>query len=365
MIVGLPKETKDGERRIALTPQAIRDLTALGHAVRVERAAGQGAGFTDDEYRRAGAVIVEAAAQAFDADLVIKVKEIQAGEIGWLRPDSTLFGFLHLGADRTVASALIDKRVTAIAYEAVEDKDGALPLLAPMSAISGELAVFIAAHLLLAPQGGRGVTLRDARVLILGAGHAGAAAAEVARRHGAAVTLLSRPGARLSSLAGRWGSDVHIAAATPDALLAALAGADVLIGAVQVRGAATPKLIGAADLAKMGAGAVFIDLSIDGGGIAATSRETSHSRPTFVAEGVIHYAVGNVPAAVPRSASIALSQAVLPYAQQLARGIGDALRGDAGLARGLQLLRGLVVQSGLAQTTERPLADADALLHAC
>ena len=370
MIIGLPKEIKDGERRVALTPGAVAALIAEGNSVRVQNNAGHGAGFKDAEYAAAGAEIVDSADKAFDAELVVKVKEIQTNEWQMLNPGGMLFSFLQLRTDPFMAHELLARRITGIAFETVEDDSKRLPILAPMSVISGELAIPIAANLLMTSNGGRGVAIGDARVVILGAGNAGAAAAGTAIALGADVTVISRHGPRLAALAHRLGSSARTIAMNPTALGTAILDADVIIGAVNVPGTATPKLLSRQEMqsitARNGPGAVLIEICIDGGGIAETSHATLHSAPTYVDQGVTHYCVPNMPAAVPRSASIALSTAVQPYVSAIAQmGLRQALKDDAGLAAGLQIHGGQVTHAAIARELNRPYRDLDAMLFSC
>lgn len=373
MFIGLPKEIKDGERRVALTPDAIALLVAAGHPVRVERSAGAGSGFSDAVYAAAGADIVDRASMVFDCELVVKVKEIQGGPINeWrlLNPGGMLFSFLHLGADVAMADELLARRITGIAFETVEDASGRLAILAPMSVIAGKLAVPIAANLLMTPNGGRGMAMGDALVVVLGAGNAGVAAAKIAMSMGADVSVISRGGPRLAALAHEWGSSARTMAMSPSTLAAEIRDADVIIGAVNVPGTATPKLLTRDDLkavsARKGPGAVLIEICIDGGGVAETSRPTWHSAPTYVDEGVTHYCVANIPAAVPRSASLALSAAVYPHVKALAdHGLTRALRDDSGLAMGLQIHGGHVTHPAIARELNRPYRDLDAMLFSC
>lgn len=370
MLIGLPREIKDGERRVALTPEAVGGLTSAGHQVRVEIGAGLGAGFTDSNYAEHGAALVDSADKAFDADLVVKVKEIQTNEWHRLNPGGMLFCFLHLGADPFMAHELLARRITGFAFETVEDDSKRLAILAPMSVIAGELAVPIAATLLMTSNGGRGVALGDARVLILGAGSAGAAAARTAIALGADVTVISRHGTRLAALAHKIGSSARTIALSGNNVAEAARAADVIIGAVNVPATATPKLLSRSDVAAItesgGAGAVLMEICIDGGGVAETSHATYHSAPTYVEEGVTHYCVANMPAAVPRSASIALSRAVLPQVMAIAqKGLMQALRDDDGLAAGLHIHGGQVLHPALARQLNRPWRDLDAMLFAC
>ena len=373
MNIGLPKEIKDGERRVALLPAAVQALVNAGHRVNVQCGAGAGAGWPDDLYAVAGANLVASAAEAFDADLVVKVKEIQSSpENEWqhLHPGSMLFSFLHLASDPFMAHELLARRITGIAFETVENASKRLPILAPMSTMAGEMAVTIGANLLMTPNGGRGVALRDANVVIVGAGNAGASAADTAIALGASVTVLSRFGPRLATLAHRLGSSARTIAISPVALQEALRLADLIIATANVPGMTSPRLITRADLAAMtqqsGPGAVLIEVSIDGGGIAETSRATQLSQPTYVEEGVTHYCVANMPAAVSRSASQALSDAVLPYVLALGgKGLRQALKDDTGFANALQIHGGQVTHELIARELNRHYRDIDAMLFSC
>jgi alanine dehydrogenase len=381
MDIGVPREIKDGERRVALTPDAVRELANGGHTMRVQTGAGDGAGFSDTEYANAGATIVANAAQAFDADLVIKVKEIQTDEWKHLRAGGMLFSFLHLGADPAMARELLNRRVTGIAFETVcdargqgkgqEQGQGRLPILAPMSAIAGELAAPIAANLLLATvddksggssnSNGKGILMRDARVLVVGAGNAGLAAAHATHAMGARVCVMARS-ARPPSLQ----DEIEYVIASPKAIAQRAKESDIVIGAVNTPGQPTPKLLTRVDVAAMHAKSVLIEICIDGGGIAETSRPTSHAAPTYVEEGVIHYCVANMPAAVPRSASVAISSAVLPYALNLAkRGLMKAMRADDGFVRGVQMHGGEITHAAVATQLGLTHLDLDAVLFTC
>jgi alanine dehydrogenase len=362
MRIGVPRESKEGERRVALVPAAVAELARHGHEVRVAAAAGAGIGAGDDAYRDAGATIV-APADAWDAELVVKVKEIQPGEWESLRPGSTLFSFQHFVGDPALARAVADRRVTAIAYEMVRDDGGGFPLLAPMSVIAGRLAVQVGAQLLTLPFGGNGTLLagfpgaEPARVLVLGGGHAGANAAEVAAAIGASVTVLTRSEATRDALWARFDGNVAVDIATPEAIAAESAQADLVVGAVFVPGAPTPKLLPRAVVARMKPGSVIVDISIDAGGVAETSRPTTHASPTFVAEGVVHYCVPNMPSAVAQTGAAALSAAALPYVSAMAGdGIAGALRKDPGLRAGVLLWGGRFTLEGIAAEARRPFA---------
>ncbi|MEP7156504.1 MAG: alanine dehydrogenase [Betaproteobacteria bacterium] len=370
MIIGVPKEIKDGERRVALVPDAVALLVSAGHVARVESNAGAGAGFGDSLYAGAGAEIVAGPSQVFDADLVVKVKEIQPGEWQRLKPGGMLFCFLHLVSDKLMAEELLARRTTGIAFETVEDTARKLTVLAPMSRIAGQLSIPVAANLLMTPNGGRGIAIGDARVVIVGAGNAAEAAAETAIALGSDVTVVSRAGLKLQSLAGKFGDRVKCVPFQGNVLADAVQDADVVIAAVNIPGTATPKLLTRDHIAAMtsrhGPGAVLVEICIDGGGISETSHPTSLSSPTYVAEGVTHYCVANMPAAVPRSASIALSAAIAPHVRALAdKGLTRALRDDDGLAAGLQIHGGQVTHAAMAEALQRPYRDLDAMLHSC
>jgi alanine dehydrogenase len=365
MIIGLPKEIKDGELRVALTPDAVQALVAFGHTMRVQTRAGQGAGFNDAEYAASGAEIVPTAAHAYNADLVVKVKEIQTDEWQHLRRGGMLFSFLHLGADRLMARELLDRRITGIAFETVSDRHGKLPILAPMSEIAGELAIPIAANLLMTSLGGIGITMRGARVLVVGAGVAGRAAAHAAANAGARVSVVVR---NLAMTLADSNPTEKIAFIEGDAAkVAQLAReADVVIGTVSVPGQATPKLLSREDIKAMRPGGVLIEICIDGGGISETSRPTSHAAPTYIAEGITHYCVANMPAAAPRLASIKISSAIAPYVTSLANhGLLRAMRNNDGFSNGLQIHDGRVTHAGVAAELNLPFVDLDAVLFSC
>ncbi len=365
MIIGLPKEIKDGELRVALTPDAVKTLVAHGHTVRAQTGAGKGAGFNDAEYIVNGAEIVPGAAHAYEADLVVKVKEIQTDEWQHLRRGGILFSFLHLGADHLMARELLDHRITGIAFETVADRDGNLPILAPMSEIAGELAIPIAANLLMTSEGGKGVMMRGARVLVVGAGVAGRAAAHAAANAGAHVRLVVR---NLATMVADSTLTEKIALTEGDAAkVAELAReADVVIATVSVPGQATPKLLTREDIRAMQPGGVLIEICIDGGGISETSRPTSHAAPTYIEEGITHYCVANMPAAVLRSASIKISSAILPYVNALANhGLLRAMRDNEGFSNGLQIHDGRVTHAGVAAELNLPFVDLDAVLFSC
>ena len=366
MIIGVPKEIKAGESRVALTPDAVQALVTAGNVVRVQAGAGLAAGFEDAVYSRANAHIVAAAEHAFDAELVVKVKEIQNDEWRHLRPGSMLFSFLHLGTHPTMARELLNRRITAIAFETVSDKSGGLPILAPMSALAGELALPIAAGLLASPVGAKGVLIRDASVLVVGAGAAGAAAARTAIALGAKVTLVAASDRRLAPLLAEFGTRVRTLTIAYADLPRLAQAADVVIGAVNVPGAATPKLLTRHNIAAMRPGSVLIEICIDGGGIAETSHPTTLDAPTYIEAGVIHYCVPNMPATAPRAASEKISAAVLPYITSLVQhGLLRTMRDNEGLAAGLQMHGSHITHREVAAQLGLPFLDLDAVLFSC
>ena len=356
MRIGVPKEIKVEEHRVGLTPESVRRLAGLGHAVTVQAGAGAGIGASDDDYRAAGAAIEAGAAAVFAAaELVVKVKEPLAAERRLLRPGQALFTYLHLAPDPEQARELVASGCTAIAYETVTGPQGGLPLLAPMSEVAGRMAVQVAARFLERPPGGRGVLLAGATgvpgadVLVLGAGVVGTNAASLALRMGARVTLLSRSGAPLRVLERALDQDLRTGVSTAQAVASALRAADVVIGAALVPGALAPKLVTRGMLATMRPGAVMVDVSIDQGGCFETSRPTTHADPVFAVDGILHYCVANMPGAVPRTSTYALNRATLPYVEALAgAGIAAALRKDEGLRNGLNVHRGAVTRPEVA-----------------
>jgi len=350
MHIGIPKEIKPLEGRIALTPAAAGELARAGHTVYVQAGAGNASGYTDDDYRSVGATILPDAAALYGrAQLIVKVKEPIAAEFPLLRPEHVLFSYLHLAANSDLARVLQAKRLTALAFETVE-RDGKLPLLAPMSEIAGKLAVQIGATLLHAPQGGRGVLLgglgatERGRVVVLGAGEAGGAACALAAAMGAEVTVFARSPESLARMRAL-GPNVSALSSSHDAIAAALRGADLLIGAVLIAGARAPRLVTGAMVQSMPRGAVIVDISVDQGACIETIRPTDYSNPTYVVHGVTHFAVTNMPGGVPRTATQALSAALLPYVQRLAR--ADWTQ-DAELRGGINIQDGRVIHPAVA-----------------
>jgi alanine dehydrogenase len=355
MHIGIPKEIKNHEYRVALTPEGVRVLTQAGHTVSVETGAGTAVGFGDDAYRAAGAVIVASSAEAWAADLIIKVKEPQPAELEALRSGQLLFCYLHLAAAPELARELMARGVTAIAYETVSKPGGGLPLLQPMSDIAGRLAPQMGALGLHLSHGGNGKLITGlpgvlpGHVVIIGAGVVGMSAARVAAGLGARVTLLDRQVDTLARAEALFGARVATRISSPEAIADSLAQADIVIGAAQIPGRHAPRLISREHLKQMPPGSVLVDVAIDQGGVAETSRPTTHSAPFFVAEGIVHYCVTNMPGAVARTATEALTHATLPYVQALAAHGLAALDADAGLKAGLHVHAGKITHAGLAQ----------------
>jgi alanine dehydrogenase len=344
MRIGIPKEIKNHEYRVALTPAGAALLASKGHEVLVQSQAGARIGFPDEAYVAAGARIVPQAVDTWACDLVVKVKEPQTAELGYFREGLVLFTYLHLVTCPEVAAGLMKANAIGIAYETVTDASGALPLLVPMSEIAGRLSIQMGAWALMLPQGGSGVLLPGipgvppGKVTILGGGTVGTHAAWAGVGLGADVTLLDVSLPRLRQLEEIFGPRLKTCYAEPDAIGRHVAGADLVVGAVLVPGKLSPKLVTRPMLRSMRPGSVLVDVGIDQGGCAETSRPTSHAEPTYVEEGVLHYCVPNMPGAVARTATLALTQATLPFVAQLAElGWRRALAGNAGLRNGLQV----------------------------
>lgn len=360
MLVGVPKEIKDKEYRVGLMPAAVKELTQRGHSVLVETQAGVTIGFSDDDYRAAGASI-ENTAQAIFArsELIVKVKEPQAEEYQQLREGQLLFTYLHLAPDPAQAKGLMSSGVTAIAYETVTDDRGGLPLLAPMSEVAGRLAVQAGAHHLEIAQGGCGTLLggvtgvAPAHVLIIGGGVVGSNAAFIAQGMGARVTLLDRSLSRLRQLDEQFNGRIQCLYASTDAIEQCLASVDLVVGAVLIPGASAPKLLSREQVAQLRPGSVLVDVAIDQGGCFATSRPTTHTQPTYVEQGVTHYCVANMPSAAARTATMALNHATLPYVIALAdQGLAAAVEQYAGLKAGINVHRGHLCHPSVAASLE-------------
>ncbi len=357
MNIGIPTEIKRDERRVSLPPAAVSDFVQSGHRVYVQRGAGVGSGFADSEYASHGAALLASADEVWErADLVIKVKEPQPGEYDRLRPGLILFTYLHLAAEQTLTRALLDKRVTAVAYETVSDARGRLPLLEPMSEVAGRMAAQVISHHLEAPHGGRGVLMggvpgvAPAHVVILGAGAVGANAAKIALGMGARVSLLDINLERLRYLSEVMTGSLTTLYSTRHNIAESLRAADALIGAVLIAGAKAPLLVTRDMLPLMPAGSVIVDVAVDQGGCVETTRPTSHSDPTYVIDDVLHYGVPNMPGAVPRTSSLALANATLPYALAIADGGLSVLAKDPALAAGVNTAAGRCTHPAVAQT---------------
>ena len=356
MRIGVPKEIKTLEHRVGMVPASARELVHHGHQVMVERRAGEGIGMSDADYQAAGAAVVNGPEEIFaKADMIIKVKEPQEREFKLLRENQVLFTYLHLAAEPALTKALVDSGCVAIAYETVTDSHGGLPLLAPMSEVAGRMSIQAGAHCLEKAQGGRGVLLggvpgvRAADVLVIGGGVAGTNATRIAIGMEARVTVIEKSLRRLYDLDLLFGAKLNTMFSTRDAIEAHLLEADLVIGAVLVPGAAAPKLVTKDMVARMRRGSVLVDISIDQGGCFETSRPTTHAQPTYVVDGVVHYCVTNMPGAVPRTSSLALNNATLPFALALAdKGYKRALAEDPHLRNGLNVHHGRVTHEAVA-----------------
>ena len=357
MRIAVPKEIKNHEYRVGLTPASVAELTVAGHEVFIQTQAGMGIDFSDKDYQAVGAQIVATAADAFSrADMVVKVKEPQPSEIAMLEARHTLFTYLHLAADKPQAEGLMKSGATCIAYETVTARNGTLPLLKPMSEVAGRMSVQVGAHYLEKEQGGRGVLLggvpgvAPARVAILGGGVAGVNAAQMAVGMRADVTIYDINNDRLAELDMFFSSQIKTAYASRAAIAAAVAKAHLVIGAVLVPGAAAPKLVTREMLKTMKRGSVLVDIAIDQGGCFETSHATTHDDPVFVEEGVIHYCVANMPGAVARTSAFALNNATLPFVLKLAnQGAEAAMAADPHLANGLNVRAGKIEHKAVAE----------------
>ncbi len=369
MRIGVPTEVKEAEYRVAITPAGVRELSVHGHEVLVQSGAGAGSALSDDDYARAGAKIIDGAAAVWgEVDLVLKVKEPIASEFDHLRADLTLFTYLHLAAARPLTEALIDSGCTAIAYETVVGADGGLPLLAPMSEVAGRMAPQVGANVLERPHGGRGVLMggvsgvEPAHVVVIGAGTSGRNAAWIAAGMEANVTILDLDIGKLRYIDSVHKGRITTLMSNRLTLEEQVAEADLLIGAVLVPGARAPQVVTEDMVASMRAGAVVVDISIDQGGCIETSSVTTHTEPTYVRHGVVHYCVGNMPGAVPRTSTYALTNATMPYVVRLAdANVDAALRDERGLAEGLNVAAGHVTNAGVAEAhglQHTPLATA-------
>jgi alanine dehydrogenase len=370
MLVGVPKEIKNHEYRVGLVPSSVRELVHHGHKVMVETTAGEGIGFTDEDYRAAGAEIAATAGDVFaKAEMIVKVKEPQPGEVARLREGQILFTYLHLAPDLAQTQGLVKSGSIAIAYETVTSARGGLPLLAPMSEVAGRMSVQVGAHCLEKGQGGSGMLLGGvpgvaaARVVIIGGGVSGTNAARMAMGMEAHVTVIDRSLERLNELDLQFGAMLNTIYATVDAIERHVIGADLVIGAVLVPGAAAPKLVSREMVRQMRPGSALVDIAIDQGGCFETSRGTTHADPTYVEEGCVHYCVTNMPGAVARTSTFALNNATLPFTLALAdKGFRRALAEDPHLKNGLNVARGKVTYKAVAEAHGLDFAPAEEVI---
>jgi len=371
VIVGLPKEIKDNEYRVGLTPAGVRALTDAGHNVIVEKSAGGGSGFDDALYQKAGAEIIESADDVWArAEMIVKVKEPIAPEYPRMRENQLLFTYLHLAPDRKLTEELLARKVSGIAYETITDRRGGLPLLTPMSEVAGRMAIQVGAHYLEKMSGGRGILLGGvpgvpaARVVIIGGGVVGTNAAKIAVGMGAHVTIIDNNLERLRELDDIFLSKISTLASSAYMIHDAISTADLIVGAVLVPGAAAPMLVTKNMLKDVPNGAVIVDVAVDQGGCIETTHPTTHSNPTYYVEGVLHYCVANMPGAVPRTSTFALTNATLPYALKLAnKGFFEAIRSDDGLKAGVNTYAGHCTYEAVAASQGLPYTGIDALVE--
>ena len=361
MRIGIPKEIMDHEFRVAIVPSGVDELVQAGHEILVQAGAGEGSRIHDEDYISAGGRIVNSAEQAWAADMVVKIKEPLPSEYDFLRPGLMLFTFLHLAAKPGLLDVLLDKKVRAIGYETIQADDGSLPILAPMSQVAGKMAVQLGAAFLQCDQGGMGILLggvpgtSHGRIVIIGAGNVGINAAKVAYGLGAQVVIIDSHHTRLSYVDDIFDGKVVTLMSNRRNIREAVAGCDMLVGAALIAGARAPVLLDRSTLRSMTPGSVFVDVSIDQGGMSETSRPTSHSAPTYVEEGVIHYCVPNIPGSVPVTGTYALTNVSLGYIGKLSVADPlDSLRNDAGLRAGVNTWDGRLVCREVASTFDRP-----------
>lgn len=358
MKIGLPKEIKDNEYRVGLTPAGVHALTAAGHTVYVQKSAGEGSGFSDEQYVKAGGNLLDTADEVWETgDMIVKVKEPVAPEYPRMRENQLLFTYLHLAPELELTKQMLDRNVTGVAYETITDSNGRLPLLTPMSEVAGRMSVQVGATFLEKMNGGRGILLGGvpgvpaANVVIIGGGIVGTEAAKMAVGLGAKVTIIDRNLDRLRQLDDIFLSKVQTLASSPYAIEEAISHADLVIGAVLVVGAAAPKLVTREMLKLIPQGAVLVDVAVDQGGCFETTHATTHSNPTFYEEGVLHYCVANMPGAVPRTSTFALTNATLPYALDLAnKGFEKAIKDDRGLQEGVNTYAGKLTYKAVADS---------------
>jgi len=358
MIIGVPKEIKASERRVSMTPQGVDALVAHHHRVLVEKGAGEGSGFSDKEYLKAGAVPVDKREEVWaEAEMVVKVKEPLEPEFTLMKPGQVLFTYLHLAADRDLTLKLLERRVVGIGYETVQEKDGSLPLLRPMSEIAGRASILAGGMCLEARHGGKGILLcgasgvPPAKIVILGAGVAGANACKVALGIGARVSILDIRPERLSYLHDITQGHITTFISNRMTIAEEILDADLVIGSVLIPGAHAPKLVTRPMLKRMRPGSAIVDISVDQGGCFETTRPTTHEAPTFIEEGIVHYCVANIPGAYPRTSTLALTNATFPYVLQIAdKGYPEAFEENEALRKGLNVIDGKVICEGVAET---------------
>ncbi len=368
MIIGLPKEIKDNESRVGLTPAGVKTLSDVGHTVLVEKGAGEGSGISDDEYRGAAGQIIDLVGQIWErAEMIVKVKEPVGPEYALMREGQLLFTYLHLAPLPELTQVMLDRKVTGVAYETITNAEGHLPLLTPMSEVAGRMAVQVGAHYLQKPEGGRGVLMGGvpgvlpAKVAIVGGGVVGINSIKMAVGLGANVVVLDKNLDRLRYLDDIFGSLIKTLVSNPYTVQEAIANSDLVIGAVLIPGASAPKLVTREMLKTMQRGSVIVDVAVDQGGCIETTRPTTHSNPTFFVEDVLHYCVANMPGAVPRTSTFALTNATLPYTLKLAnKGFIEAIRSDPGLCEGVNTFKGHITYKAVAESQGlacRPIAD--------
>jgi alanine dehydrogenase len=371
MRIGVPKEILNNENRVAMTPAGAFTLTSAGHEVFIETGAGLGSGFTDNDYIEAGATIVLSAKEAWNTDMIMKVKEPKKAEHDYFREGQIIFTYLHLAPEAELTKALLEKKVTGIAYETVQLPNNTLPLLAPMSEVAGRMATQIGAQFLQKTNGGKGILLGGipgvprGKVVIIGGGIAGTNAARVAIGMGAQVTVIDLSIERLRQLEELFGYDVQTLVSNPFNIAEAVKDADLVIGAVLIPGARAPKLVSEEMVKSMSPGSVLVDIAIDQGGIFETSdRITTHDEPTYVKHGVVHYAVANMPGAVPRTSTIGLTNNTVPYALQIAnKGVKQACLDNLALQKGLNTYNGFVTYQAVAEAQDLEYVPAESLLN--
>lgn len=371
MKIGIPKEIKNNENRVAMSPSGVHTLKDAGHKVYIEMGAGLGSSFTDEQYKEAGATLVSTAKEAWSQEMVMKVKEPLPEEYGYFYEGLILFTYLHLAAEAEVTKALIDKKVIGIAYETVQLPNKTLPLLTPMSEVAGRMAAQIGAQFLEKPKGGKGVLLsgipgvKRSKVTVIGGGVVGANAAKIAIGLGADVTIIDLNPERLRQLDDIFGTSINTIISNPMNIASAVAESDLVIGAVLIPGAKAPKLVSEEMVKRMSDGSVIVDVAIDQGGIFETSdRITTHDNPTFSKHGVVHYSVANMPGAVPRTSTIGLTNVTVPYALQLAnKGYKQACLDNEALLKGINTVYGFVTYEAVAQAHGLEYEDAQTLLN--